>query len=81
MCLPCHGKEDRKRVRKWKDLPLESGNIKQIIIYEGYPSKTDTDKILIFPWSGYILTSVLHKEFGPEPIFAYAIKLEGGSGL
>lgn len=73
-------REYRKATQYWTDR-LGSGNIKQIIIYEGYPSKTDTDKILIFPWSGYILTSVLHKEFGPEPIFAYAIKLEGGSGL
>jgi hypothetical protein len=56
---------------------LGSGTIDKIIVYDRFPKKDDEERILIFPWNGYILTSVLHKEFGPEPIFVYAIKLQG----
>jgi hypothetical protein len=59
---------------------LGLGDIDKIIVYCGYPKKDDEDRILVFPWNGYTLTSVLHKEFGPEPIFAYAIKLRSKGG-
>jgi len=72
------GKKTRE-YRKANDYWLKrlgSGNIERVIICEGYPKKGDTDRILEFPWRGYTLTSVLHKEFGPDPIFSFAIKLE-----
>ena len=68
-------REYRKATNYWTKR-LGSGNIKKIIVYNGYPSKTDTDKILTFPWNGYILTQIQHKEFGNNLVFVYAIKLQ-----
>lgn len=55
---------------------LGSGNITNIIVYSGYPNKVDIERMLIFPWKGYILTQIQHEEFGKDPVFVYAIKLE-----
>jgi hypothetical protein len=47
----------------------------QVIICSGYPKLTDRNRVLLFPWNGCEEKTIVHKEFGPDPIHVVAIKL------
>lgn len=47
-----------------------------VIVMAGYPKRDDQEKILTFPWRGFILTRLRHREFGPEMADVFAIRLE-----
>lgn len=58
----------------WKKR-LENKKFDNVIIKMGYPKNTDLDKILVFPWNGYIIKNIKHKHFGDETVKVYAIQI------
>lgn len=50
-----------------------------VMVYCGYPKKTDSSKVLIFPYAGFItIANFRHPEFGNEPVNVFAIRLQEG---
>lgn len=47
-----------------------------VCICLGYPKKNDTERRILFPWSGYEKKTITHKLFGDKPVKVYAIKLK-----
>ena len=47
-----------------------------LILWKGYPRKTEIDKRIIFKYHGYHLESLTHKEFGSDPAEVYVLSLE-----
>ena len=56
---------------------LEGKSYKTITITLGYPPKTNTERRISFPYRGYELQTIQHKEFGNHPVAVYALILEG----
>jgi len=67
-------RENRLRNDYWKKR-LSKGPFDTVTITRGYPKRTDTDKILVFPWRGFDVVTIRHKHFGPEPVEVFAIIL------
>ena len=40
----------------------------------GYPKATDKDKIIVMPYSGFVIQTIKHSEFGGEPVEVFAIR-------
>ncbi len=49
----------------------------EIHIWKGYPPKTDTSKLLVRPWRGVTTDSIVHEEFGPNPVDVFFIPVVG----
>lgn len=47
-----------------------------LIIKLGYPSREEKEKILVFPWAGYTIKEIKHKEwdFKNKKVFGIIIK-------
>lgn len=48
----------------------------KIVVTLGYPSKSNKDRRLEFPWRGYTVKSIVHPHFGDRKLSVFAIKLE-----
>ena len=46
-----------------------------VIIYLGYPRKDEKDKVLVFPYKGFEVKTITHKQFGNKPVRVFAIKV------
>jgi hypothetical protein len=46
-----------------------------IVIKLGYPSDSESHKILLRPWRGYELHTITHPHFGPDPVEVFAIRV------
>ncbi|WP_175426000.1 hypothetical protein [Ralstonia solanacearum] len=42
---------------------------------EAYPSRDDSAWRLSRPWRGYIIKTITHPYFGPEPVQVFAIRV------
>lgn len=75
-------KTEEYRIYKdfWKKR-LEGKEYRNIIIKKGYPSKDDISKIIIIPWSGYLIKEITHPEFGDSPVKVFAIQLDKKTDL
>lgn len=47
----------------------------RIVLTKGYPRAGDSERRLELPWRGYTIKRITHPQFGPEPVFVYAIKV------
>lgn len=45
----------------------------RVVLTKGYPKADDVTRRLILPWKGFTEKVILHKHFGPLPVFVYAI--------
>jgi hypothetical protein len=55
---------------------LEGKTFDYVLITLGYPAAEEKkDKALLFHWHGYEQRQITHEEFGPDPVFVYAIHL------
>jgi len=45
----------------------------EIHLWRGYPPKSDTSKLLVRKWRLVSVATVLHEEFGPEPVDVFCI--------
>ena len=66
--------ENRLCTEYWKKR-LETKRYSKVIITLGYPKKTDTDKIIEFPYVGWERRTITHKHFGDKPVEVYSIIL------
>lgn len=64
--------EYRERKDFWKK-KLVNKSYDEIHIKMGYPKSTETDKIIIRPWLGFIEETITHPHFGNVPIDVYSI--------
>lgn len=51
-----------------------------IYVFRGYPKKDqwNPENFMRFPWNGYGVHLICHKEFGTDPVEVFAIKLIRG---
>lgn len=54
---------------------LTGSQFSSIIIYRGFPKKNDWSKILLRPFRGFRLGMIQHPQFGDEPVFVFAIRV------
>ena len=59
----------------WKKRLLNC-EYEKIVICSGYPKNDDLNKRLEFPWNGFTLKRIIHKEFGEFPAIVFALKLK-----
>lgn len=50
-------------------------NYDTVTITLGYPKSDDTDRMLVFPFRGGYITTIIHKHFGENPVAVFAIRL------
>jgi hypothetical protein len=58
----------------WKRV-LAENPLETILIYDGYPKKGDTSRILTREWKGYAIKTITHPHFGPDPVEVFAIRV------
>lgn len=66
--------EFRLRNAYWQQR-LQDKEFDEVHIKLGYPKRGDTDRILVFPWRGVEMQTILHPEFGPCAVDVYAIRV------
>lgn len=47
----------------------------QIVLTLGYPKSDDWDRRILKPWRGYVIRTIQHPHFGPEPVRVFAINV------
>jgi len=67
--------EEYRLLNRFWCVRLDTRTFDEIHILKGYPKKSDLTRRLIFPWNGYKLKRIVHKEFGKKPVDVYAIRL------
>lgn len=45
----------------------------QIVLTRGYPKADDASRRLVKPWRGYVVKTITHPHFGPDPVEVFAI--------
>lgn len=45
----------------------------QIVLTKGYPSRDDHARRLSLPYRGYVIETIQHPHFGPDPVEVFAI--------
>lgn len=51
------------------------GSYDRIVLTLGYPARDNHERRLILPWRGYVIKTITHTHFGPDPVVVYAIKV------
>jgi hypothetical protein len=67
-------KEFRKIKPYWTKR-LVNKSYDNVVITKGYPKKDDYTRILTFPYNGYVIEPIKHKEFNNQLEDVYAILL------
>jgi len=60
---------------------LDGKNYDRVVITLGYPSATDSERRLDFPYRGFRKMKITHPHFGPDEVEVYAIALEQSGGV
>lgn len=68
-------KEEYRLVNAHWHNRLHGRHYDQIIITRGYPKRDDSEKRLVMPYEGYVIKTITHPHFGPEPVRVFAIKV------
>ena len=68
--------EYRQDTEYWRKR-LIGRKYERIIYMSGYPKMTDTDKVLIRPYRGYVMKTITHEHFGNVPERVFAIDVRG----
>lgn len=53
-----------------------SDGFDRLIITRGYPKKEDSSRRIDIPYRGFVIKTITHPHFGPEPVKVFAIKVE-----
>ncbi|EHK0699952.1 ASCH domain-containing protein [Salmonella enterica] len=67
--------EEYRLVNAYWDRRLFGRDYDRLIITRGYPRKDDESRRLVMPYAGYVIKTITHKHFGPDPVKVYAIKI------
>lgn len=54
---------------------LENRHYGCVVLTLGYPRADDMERRIIKPWRGYIVRTIKHPHFGPEPVRVFAINV------
>jgi len=65
--------EEFRQVTPYWRKRLEGQRYDSIELTRGYPKRGDTTRRLVLPWKGYLLTTITHPHFGPDPVNVFAI--------
>ncbi|MBN3848688.1 ASCH domain-containing protein [Paraburkholderia sp. Ac-20342] len=44
-----------------------------ILLTKGYPKADDQSRRMLRPWRGYVMRTIQHPHFGPDPVRVFAI--------
>jgi len=66
--------EYREMTPRWKKL-LEGREYDEIYLKRGYPRKDDFTRIVVRPWRGYEIQTIIHPHFGLYPVTVFAIRV------
>jgi hypothetical protein len=71
-------KEEYRKVCLYWGKRLDGKTFDRVVIACGYPSRLDDGLWLSFPWNGYYMKTIYHKEWnnGDAPVIVYAIRLQ-----
>lgn len=47
----------------------------RIVLTLGYPKADDHERRIIKPWRGYVMRTIQHPHFGPNPVRVFAINV------
>lgn len=56
---------------------LEGIAYQQIVLTLGYPARDNHARRLVLPWRGYVVKTIIHPHFGPDPVEVFAIDVTG----
>jgi hypothetical protein len=59
---------------------LECRSYDCIVLTKGYPRLIDSDRRLKRPWRGFVVKTITHPHFGPDPVLVYAIDVRPPEG-
>lgn len=51
-----------------------------VTLTRGYPPASDPERRLTLPWRGFIMKTITHEFFGPEPVEVFAISVAQPEG-
>lgn len=68
-------KEEFRLCNSYWEKRILNKNFKNVIIKLGYPSNSEKNKILVFPWQGYAIKEIKHEEWDFISKKVFAIKL------
>lgn len=66
--------------RVWDDYwrkRIEGKSFDRIVLTLGYPKKDDMNRRLVRCWKGYSVITIIHPQFGSEPVKVFSINLRG----
>lgn len=46
-----------------------------IVLKKGYPRRGDTTRVMLRPWKGVIIKTIIHPHFGDQPVKVFAIQV------
>lgn len=52
---------------------LEGRQYDVIVLTLGYPAKDDAERRIACRWKGYVVKTITHPHFGPDPVEVFAI--------
>ena len=67
--------EEYRELKPYWAKRLEGKTYDNVIIRLGYPKKGDSERQIVFPWTGYQIKHVISDEFGGEEKSVFAIYL------
>ena len=54
---------------------IQGKTFDKIVLTRGYPEKSDTTRRIERPWRGYVVKTITHPHFGPDPVSVFAIRV------
>lgn len=66
--------EYRLYTEYWKKRLIDR-QFDRILIKKGYPKATDTERILVRKWRGFVVKTINNPAFGPKPVKVFAIRV------
>lgn len=65
--------EEYRLVKPFWSKRLVARRYDRIILTRGYPAADDASRHLERPWRGYVIKTITHPHFGPDPVEVFAI--------
>jgi hypothetical protein len=67
--------EEFRLVNEYWRRRLTYRHFDRIVLTLGYPKRDDHERRIVKPWRGYIMRTITHPHFGPDPVRVFAINV------
>lgn len=67
--------EEYRLVKPYWAKKLAERSYSRIVLTRGYPAADDAERRLERPWRGYVVKTITHPHFGPDPVEVFAINV------